>query len=510
MNDGPLARRDGLVVKTVGDEVLVYDLERARAHSLDALAAAIWRQCDGRRPVAALAAAVRAETGAPVTAAAVEYGLAALGRARLLAGERPGLGPTRRQVLAKIGTAAAIPLVLSITAPTAAQAQSGPPLVCSGPILYQRCGLQCGVLLHLRARQHPRCVSASRLIARVLAGAWRAAPPPPDFTAGDLEAAAPLLHKSGAGALAWWRIRGTPLAQTPTGAGFRQAYRLHALEADVHAIKTAGVLQRLDAAGLEALVVKGWAIARHYPEVGLRQYTDLDLVVRPGKMEAARAALASPPALHYPVDLHAGPASLDALDFDELLTRAERVQLAGLELRVLGPEDHLRVLALHALRHGMFRPIWLVDLAVAVEARPAAFDWSRALGPDPRRADWTTCAVALAHRLLGARVEDTPAAARVRTLPRWLVRAVLQAWDRCEGTSHREPIFHALVGRLGSPARLREEARSRWHRPIQATLEVGGPFNGLPRWPFQVAAVARRAPEIGRALRKVTASSTGR
>ena len=124
MNDGPLARRDGLVVKTVGDEVLVYDLERARAHSLDALAAAIWRRCDGRRPVAALAAAVRAETGVPVTAAAVEYGLAALGRARLLAGERPVPGPTRRQVLARIGTAAAIPLVLSITAPTAAQAQS--------------------------------------------------------------------------------------------------------------------------------------------------------------------------------------------------------------------------------------------------------------------------------------------------------------------------------------------------------------------------------------------------
>jgi Coenzyme PQQ synthesis protein D (PqqD) len=131
MNVGPLARRDGLVVKTVGDEVLVYDLERARAHSLDALAAAIWRQCDGRRPVAALAAAVRAETGVPVTAAAVEYGLAALDRARLLAGARPVPGPTRRQVLARIGTAAAIPLVLSITAPTAAQAQSRSQ-VCAG------------------------------------------------------------------------------------------------------------------------------------------------------------------------------------------------------------------------------------------------------------------------------------------------------------------------------------------------------------------------------------------
>lgn len=124
MNTGPLARRDGLVVKTVDDELLVYDLERHRAHSLNALAAAIWRACDGRRPAAEVAAAVRTETDSRVTDAAVEYGLASLGRARLLAGgERPRSGPTRRQVLGGLGTAA-IPLVLSIVAPTAAHAQS--------------------------------------------------------------------------------------------------------------------------------------------------------------------------------------------------------------------------------------------------------------------------------------------------------------------------------------------------------------------------------------------------
>jgi hypothetical protein len=126
-DSSPLARRDGLVVKTVAGEVLVYDLERHRAHSLNPLAAAIWRGCDGRRPVATLAAAVRAETGVPVTTAAVEYGLASLGRAHLLTGGAPRVsGPTRRQVLAGVGTAAAMPLVLSIVAPTPAQAQSGP------------------------------------------------------------------------------------------------------------------------------------------------------------------------------------------------------------------------------------------------------------------------------------------------------------------------------------------------------------------------------------------------
>jgi Uncharacterised nucleotidyltransferase len=348
------------------------------------------------------------------------------------------------------------------------------------------------------------------LIARLLAGAWRAAPPPPDLTANELEAVAPLLHKSGAGALAWWRIRGTALADTPTGEGLHQAYRLHALEAEVHALRTADALKRLAAAGVEALVVKGWAMARQYPEVGLRPYTDLDLIIRPGQRVAAEAALAARPALDYPVDLHEGPARLGPWDFNSVAASAVRVSLAGVEVHVPGAEYHLGILALHALRHGVFRPIWLVDLAIAVEGRPPAFDWSRCAASDPRGADWITCAVALAHRLLSAGVDDTPAAARAPSLPRWLPRAVLRAWDHCEGTSHREPVFHALLQRLGRPGLLWEEVRLRWDRPIQATLEVRGPFNGLPRWPFQVAALARRAPEIGRVIRRRVTRSTFR
>jgi hypothetical protein len=331
---------------------------------------------------------------------------------------------------------------------------------------------------------------------------WRGAPPPPDLTADELGTIAPLLHKSGAGALAWWRLRGTALEDTPTGEGLHQAYRLHALEAEVHALRTADALTRLEAAGVEALVVKGWAMARQYPEVGLRPYTDLDLIVRPGQWGAARAALGALPSLDYPVDIHEGSARLGPWDFDALAGGAVRVPLAGVEARVPGAEHHLGILALHALRHGVFRPIWLVDLAVAVEGRPPAFDWSRCVGPDRRPADWITCAVALAHGLLSADVAGTPAALRAPGLPGWLSRAVLRAWDRCEGTSHREPVFHALLERLGSPGPLWEEVRLRWDRPIQATLEVRGPFNGLPRWPFQVAALAHRAPEIGRLIRR--------
>lgn len=53
----PAARTRDVVVRTVGDEVLVYDLARHRAHSLNPVATAVWRAWDGARDVPARAAA---------------------------------------------------------------------------------------------------------------------------------------------------------------------------------------------------------------------------------------------------------------------------------------------------------------------------------------------------------------------------------------------------------------------------------------------------------------------
>ena len=343
--------------------------------------------------------------------------------------------------------------------------------------------------------------SPGALIARLLTGAWRPSPPALDLTVDELTRIAPLLFKSGTAALAWWRLRGSPLADAATTHDLRQAYRLDTLDAELHALRIAQTLERLEAASVPSLLVKGWAVARLYPEPGLRSYTDVDLIVPRGELARAREALAAGPPLGEPVDLHDGPGLLDLSTFDELVARAESVPVNGTVARILGAEDHLRVLALHGLRHGLFRPLWLVDLAVCVESRPAGFDWDRCLGPDPRRAEWVAGAVALAHRLLGARLTDTPVAGRAARLPRWLVRAVLRSWDRCEGVSHRPRVFQSFLGLLRQPGRLRDEVRLRWDRPIQATLDVNGPFNGLPRLPFQLAATALRIPELIRSLR---------
>jgi len=122
----PLARQTDLVIKQVTNEVLVYDLERHRAHSLNALAAAVWRACDGTREVQAISAAVSTEIGQPVPVTAVHYALHVLGRAQLLTSPVDAIGLTRRDLIRRLGTAAAVmlPLVTTVTAPTAAQAQS--------------------------------------------------------------------------------------------------------------------------------------------------------------------------------------------------------------------------------------------------------------------------------------------------------------------------------------------------------------------------------------------------
>ena len=154
---------------------------------------------------------------------------------------------------------------------------------------------------------------------------------------------------------------------------------------------------------------------------------------------------------------------------------------------MLAPEDHLRVLCYHLLRHGVSRPLWLCDVALAVEERPPDFDWARCLGPNRRVADWVACAIGLAHRLLGARIDDTPLPARARQLPSWLVPIVLREWSESTGRSPRWPAH------LKRPRQLLAEGPAHWPNGVRATVELRQPFNEWPRLPYQVAASLRGA-----------------
>jgi hypothetical protein len=199
------------------------------------------------------------------------------------------------------------------------------------------------------------------------------------------------------------------------------------------------------------------------------------------------------------VDLHRGFAKLDTRTWDELYARSELLKLEDVQVRVLGPEDHLRALCFHFLREGAWRALWLCDIAVAVESRPANFDWGLFVGRDPKRREWFACSIALARHLLAADLDGVPETIANKRLPGWLVPAVLKAWE-VRAMLHRHSTPMKNLWRHPAYALRPRNLRTHWPNAIEGTIGVNGQFNEMPRLPFQIGNCAVRAMDFLRHL----------
>ncbi|PYS48857.1 MAG: hypothetical protein DMF68_11785, partial [Acidobacteria bacterium] len=330
---------------------------------------------------------------------------------------------------------------------------------------------------------------------------WRRSPAPFECTASELEEIAPLLLSSGAAALCWWRIKHSNSQLTSRSAEtLHQAYRANTLQAALHQRTIEQAINILHSGGIEPVLVKGWAIARLYPEQGLRPYGDIDLCVRPREFADAGNALKNMPE-QYKVDLHSGFEKFGGGCFDEVYSRTELIRVGETDVRVLSAEDHLRILSIHMLREGAWRPLWLCDVAVAVESRSEGFDWNHCLGRNRRWANWVSCALRLARELLGADISDTPAARDLKPLPRWLVPAILKEWGSLS-PSMRQRHSAPMANYFYYPSGVLAGFRNRWPNPIEATISVKGSFNGLPRFPFQLGSYLARSAKFASRLPK--------
>jgi hypothetical protein len=326
------------------------------------------------------------------------------------------------------------------------------------------------------------------LLCRILSGSWRGPISKPlPFSESELDEVTPLLYGSGAAALGWWRVRETELRTTPSAEVLRQAYRLQALQSAIHEEKIKTVLRLLRESAIESILVKGWAAAGLYPERALRPYGDIDLCVNPSNYERAKRVLAGPEAAGCWVDLHCGFAELDDRQLDQLFQRSILQNLGSEQVRVLCAEDHLALLAIHLLKHGAWRPLWLCDIAAAVESLPEGFDWDICLGRSKRRAGWIACAAGLARRLLGARIENVPESIKSKAIPVWLVDTVLKQWEN-PFAINQPPMRHpiSMAAQLRHPTGIWKALSERWPDPITATISIGGQFNEAPRLPYQL------------------------
>jgi coenzyme PQQ synthesis protein D (PqqD) len=129
-------RAEGLIVRELADEVVVYDTGTHRAHCLNPAAARVFRHCDGRTSVDGITRALRAEGDLTVGEHWVRVALEELAQAGLLRDwARPDPAPQSRRAMlraAALGATVLLPAVVSIVAPTPAEAAATCVKDCTG------------------------------------------------------------------------------------------------------------------------------------------------------------------------------------------------------------------------------------------------------------------------------------------------------------------------------------------------------------------------------------------
>ncbi len=224
------------------------------------------------------------------------------------------------------------------------------------------------------------------------------------------------------------------------------------------------ILEAMGEAGVPAMPVKGLVLAEHlYGSLAARPCADLDVLVQPADLPAARAVLRDlgfrqnprpgykalvhqfhDPAWgrgtgreHVRVELHWAlwADSERRLGTKGLWERAVPATLLDRPVRILSPEDMLLHLTIHRTRSAL-RLRWVADVAELVRRHGATLDWDavldRARAARARTASWVV--LSLARDLLGAPVPERVLAALEVSQPK---RALLEL------TCGRRALFRA-------------------------------------------------------------------
>jgi hypothetical protein len=349
-------------------------------------------------------------------------------------------------------------------------------------------------------RNHKREVlqQQAHLIAALLNGVWRKTPPKVSVKPKDITGVVPPLVQLGVSALVWRAIAADPLLNSEhASAALRNAHHYTVLQSATKTDALAEVAALLSSIQVDLLIFKGWAVAQNYGDPDVRPLGDFDVCVPSDRLADASALLSEHSdrtirndqfrigpeygQFHFKtsfgttcvVDLHR---DLDKFALPPLATLFERSDLAsvgGVPIRMLRAEDHLRLVIMHFLIHGGWRPLWLTDICALLE-NVQEFDWEQFFGSDERLIAWFMCIIELAHRLLGARIDHVPSRYRVARMPAWLERTVRSEWqlafaERLERPPIGPSMFRALPNELWirwpNAIRIAMERERSVHRP---------------------------------------------
>jgi Uncharacterised nucleotidyltransferase len=193
------------------------------------------------------------------------------------------------------------------------------------------------------------------------------------------------------------------------------------------------ILDCLEEAGVLAIPHKGPVLAESiYGDLGLRDFWDLDILIRRADVPRARQALARISyfsnltlttaeenaylacGYEYPFYGLAGRSLLELqwnlvpryfavdIEMEQLFRRASTTSLAGRSVRTLCSEDLVLALSVHAAKHLWTRLCWLRDLGGVIETR--SLDWDQVNAEATKHGIRRILAInlMLAQRILGA------------------------------------------------------------------------------------------------------------
>ena len=250
----------------------------------------------------------------------------------------------------------------------------------------------------------------------------------------------------------------------------------------------AAAISRLTDVGIEAVLFKGYSVARFYPPLTIRTYGDIDIAVNPTQYRRAFDRLGSGPTEKLNVDLHEGFRDRDMLPWSDVYSRTYHVELDGVAVRVLGEEDQLRMVATHWLIDGGLFKDKLWDIYYLVTNRKPDFDWRLCMDfVGPIRKTWVISAIATARDYLDLDLACVPEEVVNFKLPNWYGQALEREWSK--GPYLRLPIFSCL----NHPKALFEQVSRRFPpNPIAATTDAEGPIDESPRLRYQVKSIVKK------------------
>jgi hypothetical protein len=263
--------------------------------------------------------------------------------------------------------------------------------------------------------------------------------------------------------------------------------RWHIIRTKVNEGKIKAAFRVFRENGIEPVLIKGWAAAREYPLAYERLFTDIDLCVAPAEFEKSRALVAAEEVQKLNIDLHCGLRHLDTLDWDELFENTRTEWLEDVEVRILRPEDHLRVLCVHWLTDGGAYKEKLLDIYYLLENHQKDFDWEICLGKlDEKRREWILTTIAIVDKYYNLNLTRMPFGGEMKTIPGWVTKTIEGEWS---SETKLSPLYVVLRSR----GELWKQIKKRIPpNAIQATIELGGRFDEKPRIFYQVGSIFRR------------------